>query len=327
MAILENNYAEEGEVGLGVRESRNYWGPKYRGGETEGGDGRGLWWSARRERLPDDGSGRPRRMVGGVEGFEVLDLERERAREGDGENVPDGAVFGVKYQSVCIDIPQYLSFMFRRMKDTGMTVIRQEVDVSNGLEGVVKDAKRTLMENDKSIQEGDIFAVINCTGLGARHFVGVEEAAKLFPVRGQTILVKGEATKARTYVGFGEEDEVVYVIPRPRSGTTILGGCKQVGNWSAEVDEELNQRIVERIKGWGLAEELRMQGGAKEKGFEVISYQVGLRPGRKGGPRVEVEKDGKVDGCWVVHSYGHGGGGYQCSSGCGERVAEIVGGL
>lgn len=41
--------------------------------------------------------------------------------------------------------------------------------------------------------------------------------------------------------------------------------------------------------------------------FEVLSSQVGLRPSRKGGPRVEVEilKAGEV----VVHSYGHSGAG------------------
>ena len=267
----------------------------------------------------------PRSLAGGVKGFEVLDLEKERKIQG-GENIPDGAIFGIKYQSVCIDIPQYLSFMLRRVKEEGVRVIKAFVDNSNGLEGVVKGAKGVLIENDGSFNEESVFALINCTGLGARNFVGPEEAAKLFPVRGQTILVKGEASKARSYVGFGELDELVYVIPRPGSGTTILGGCKEVGNWNAAVDEGLNKRIVERVKSSALAEELKT---GEHMEFEVVSYQVGLRPGRKGGPRVEIEKkgNGKVGGVWVIHSYGHGGGGYQCSAGCGERVAEIVAGL
>jgi glycine/D-amino acid oxidase-like deaminating enzyme len=309
----------EEEVGLGLRESRNYWGSKYKGSETEGGDGRGLWWSAKRE-LEGEG-----RWKGGVEGFEVLDLDVEKEKEREsGEMVPQGAVFGVKYQSVCINIPRYLDFMLQRAKEAGARVIQADVDVHHGLEGVVQDSKRILMETDSSVKEEHIFALINCTGLGARHFVRSEEAAKLFPIRGQTMLVKGEAKKARTYIGFGGEDELVYVIPRPGSGTTILGGCKQVGNWSAEVDEELNERILERIKKWGMAEELRTKGKGDEEEFGVLSYQVGLRPGRKGGPRVEAENGGKVEGCWVVHNYGQSGGGYQCSVGCGERVAEIV---
>jgi len=171
-------------------------------------------------------------------------------------------------------------------------------------------------------------ALVNCTGLGARHFVGDEEAATLFPIRGQTITVKGEATMDRTYNDFppispsiDDENELTYAIPRPGSGTTIFGGCKQVGNWDPKVDEELNRRTMERIKRWRLAEELRTGKGGD---FEVVSSQVGLRPGRKWAPRVETEGKERVDGVWVVHSYGHAGAGYQSSVGCSEKVAKIV---
>ena len=41
--------------------------------------------------------------------------------------------------------------------------------------------------------------------------------------------------------------------------------------------------------------------------FEVLSDQVGLRPSRKDGPRVEI--DVLVGGVAVVHSYGHSGAG------------------
>jgi D-amino-acid oxidase len=260
----------------------------------------------------------------GVKEFEVLDLKAERGiawEGGEEERVPDGAIFGVKYKTVCINIPQYLSNLFRTLKEGGTAVIKADVDTSHGLEGAVRDSKRILMSHTSSIIEEDIFAVIDRTGLGARHLVGHLEAAKLHPIRGQPILVKSEASKARSFVEFGSEDELVYVIPRPGSGTTILGGCKQVGNWSEDVDEELYKRILERVKRWGLAEELRMGRGRE---FEVLSWQVGLRPGREGGPRVEVESGGRVDGTWVVHSYGHSGGGYQCSLACAQEVAGIV---
>ena len=310
------------DLGIGIRESRNYWA---RETEETAADGGGLWWSSERKREPSDGKGGPARIVGGVKDFEVLDLESER-KVGD-ETVPDGALFGIKYKTVCINIPQYLSRLFRHVKEQGTAVIEDTVDSSGGLEGAVKDAKRIAMEYNPSMKEEDIFAVINCTGLGARHFVGSEEAAKLYPIRGQTILVKGEATKARSFVGFGDgagEEELVYVIPRPGSGTTILGGCKQKDNWNGDVDEGLNGRIVDRVMRWGLAQELRTGRGRE---FEVLSFQVGLRPGREGGPRVEVQEGGKVDGAWVVHSYGHSGGGYQCSYGCAEEVADVIAGL
>ncbi|PMD59022.1 nucleotide-binding domain-containing protein [Hyaloscypha bicolor E] len=256
-----------------------------------------------------------------VKDFAVLDLEKEDA-------APEGAVMGVRCQTICLDVPQHLQYLLEKVREAGVNVIRSVVDVSHGLEGVVQDAKRIAMESTYAVQDSDVFALVNCTGLGARHFVGEEEAAKLFPIRGQTITVKGEAAMDRTYDDFppisssiDDENELTYVIPRPGSGTTIFGGCKQVGNWDPKVDEELNGRMVERIKKWRLAEELRT---GKEGDFEVVSSQVGLRPGRKGGPRVEIEGKEKVDGVWVVHSYGHAGAGYQSSVGCSEKVAKIV---
>ena len=301
--ILETNPTEAALLGLGFKECRSYWGKE--GPETEGLDGRGLWW---REVVKD---------------FAILDLEKE-------VNVPEGAIMGARNRTICLNVPQHLQYLMDKVREAGINIIRSKVDVSHGLEGVVKDAKQLVIESNPAVKENDFLALINCTGLGARHFVGDEEAGKLYPIRGQIIIVKGEATMDCTYDDFPqsssvEENELAYVIPRPGSGTTILGGCKQKGNWDAEVDLELNERIVRRIKKWGLAEELRRSDGDRD--FEILSSKVGLRPGRKGGPRVEIEGRERVNGVWVVHSYGHAGAGYQNSGGCSEKVAKLVGGL
>lgn len=255
--------------------------------ETSGLDGSGLWWS--KPSVVDD--------------FHVLG-ESERPRD---------SVMGVRYSSICINVPRYLAYLLERVQELGARIIKAEVETNGGLEDVVRDAKR------KAEVDG-VWAFVNCTGLSARHFLDRKEAEKLYPIRGQTLLVRGEARMARTYTGFsGETEELLYVIPRPGSETTILGGCKQVGNWSTEVDGSLSRRILERVSEYGLAEELRT---AEDGGFEVLSTQVGFRPGRKGGPRVEVE--GRVGGSWLVHSYGHAGAGYQNSVGCAEYVVELI---
>lgn len=44
---------------------------------------------------------------------------------------------------------------------------------------------------------------------------------------------------------------------------------------------------------------------------------------RKGGPRIEIERERKWDAP-VVHAYGHSGAGYQASWGTAERVLELV---
>ena len=60
---------------------------------------------------------------------------------------------------------------------------------------------------------------------------------------------------------------------------------------------------------------------ASDGGFEVISEQCGLRPGREGGPRMEVEV---VGGKKVVHAYGHKSSGYQHSVGSARLVVKMV---
>jgi len=55
--------------------------------------------------------------------------------------------------------------------------------------------------------------------------------------------------------------------------------------------------------------------------FEVLSEQVGLRPARGGGVRVEMEN---IDGFVVCHAYGHAGAGYQNSVGSANKVVKLL---
>ena len=110
-------------------------------------------------------------------------------------------------------------------------------------------------------------------------------------------------------------------------GGTILGGSYQKGNYEPAVDLELSSRIMTRAVA--LVPELT--GGLGPEHLDVVRHNVGLRPLRLGGTRVEKEvlkdvgreaEEGK--GLWVVHSYGHGGYGYQCSYGCAQEVVGLV---
>lgn len=113
------------------------------------------------------------------------------------------------------------------------------------------------------------------------------------------------------------------MIPRPGSKTTILGGCKQADNHDLGVDTKLSARIMSRIKENHLADELLGPDGE----FKVLSVQVGFRPARKGGPRVEIDPHGKVGGIRIIHAYGHSGAGYQNSVGSAEKVVGLIAGL
>lgn len=128
------------------------------------------------------------------------------------------------------------------------------------------------------------------------------------------MLVKGEARSTITRVGDGYR---AYCIPRPGSGTTILGGTKEEGVWDETPDARVTEQIL-RLNALQVPELLTGVDG----GFEVVSVQCGLRPARRGGPRVEREKVGDWE---VVHAYGHAGAGYQNSVGSARLVLELVG--
>ena len=55
------------------------------------------------------------------------------------------------------------------------------------------------------------------------------------------------------------------------------------------------------------------------KYFDVMYTNVGFRPAREGGFRLETEKIGSKS---IIHAYGGGGMGYELSYGVGVEVSE-----
>ncbi|KAI9877118.1 MAG: hypothetical protein M1830_004742 [Pleopsidium flavum] len=214
--------------------------------------------------------------------------------------LPEGVHYGVVFTSFCVNVPKYLQYLLNTFTAAGGKVIRQDLPTDKGFGAALTAAE---------VAAGDrVHAFINATGLGARKLLGDE---KMFPTRGQTVLVRGEASGAMTRVGKGY---VAYCIPRPGSGTTIVGGTKQAGDWNGTVDKETTRTILSRAKV--LSPELVNERGE----LEVVSEQVGFRPSREGGPRVELEV---VDGKTIIHSYGHSGAGYQNSVGSAGKVLRL----
>jgi hypothetical protein len=215
----------------------------------------------------------------------------------------------IRWAAVCrapsINVPQYLLYLQQRARSLGAKIIKARLPTDAGFQQALAAAESTATAYGRPA--ADCF--LNATGLGAATLCGDKA---MYPIRGQTVLVKGEATATRTRTG----EAYTYTIPRPGSGTTILGGTKEKGNWSGEVDPETTREILER--NTYLAPELMTNS---DGGFEVISVQCGLRPGREGGPRMEKEV---VGGRKVVHAYGHASGGYQNSIGSARMVVKLV---
>lgn len=71
------------------------------------------------------------------------------------------------------------------------------------------------------------------------------------------------------------------MIPRP-DGTVILGGTFQPDNWQLATDPRTMRRIFERCSAL-------VPALLPAHGTTILSHNVGLRPARKTGPRVEIE--------------------------------------
>ena len=142
--------------------------------------------------------------------------------------------------------------------------------------------------------------VVNATGLAAGALCGDPE---VYPVRGQIVLV------ANTGVRTSVRDQGAYVHPRTRD--VVLGGTWEENDWNLTPDPATRETILERC----LALVPRLAGAP------VVGEKVGLRPARRGGPRVEAER--RPEGT-VVHAYGHGGAGMTLCWGCADEVAALA---
>ncbi|MCJ1298753.1 hypothetical protein MMC08_001543 [Hypocenomyce scalaris] len=223
------------------------------------------------------------------------------------QELPPNAHTGVRFKTLTINVPLYLSYLLTRFRAFSSARL-----IKATLPTTLTFFKALAWAHSELLERQDVHAWVNATGLGARELVGDDD---MYPVRGQTVLVTGEARGVRTRVGSGKE-EIAYVIPRKGSGMTVLGGTKEVGVWNTDPDEETTKKILEGCKD--LAPELLDANGE----FRVLSALVGLRPARKGGPRVEREV---LEGVWlVVHCYGHAGAGYQNSVGSARRAVYLL---
>jgi glycine/D-amino acid oxidase-like deaminating enzyme len=249
-----------------------------------------------------------------VENFSVL---------ANGQLLPN-VKSGIAFDAVALNPPKYLDYLFQSVQKLGAKIVRAELSPSKGFAAAV--GRAVALASSAQGAESEKTVVVNCTGIGARALCGDDN---VYPIRGQTILVRlspappEEEVHIIMHPATSADQGVTYIVPRPGTDTFILGGTKTDDDWSAVPDEEISKGIIERCKGaWEyLARE--------DVAIEVLSTQVGLRPGRKGGARVEkdsvsIEEGGQTRRQDVVHQYGHSGAGYQNSIGSANKVLGLV---
>jgi D-amino-acid oxidase len=166
-----------------------------------------------------------------VQDFKILSSEELIA----GGN---GTKWGYAFTSFAIDAPKYLKYFEGEISSRGGVFIRSSLPINVGLAAVL-EATSNLVE--KNWPGKEIFAFVHATGMGAKKLVGDE---KIFPMKSQSVYIKGEATKIadRLEVGSVSGDgyesvadvpgiPIYYGCPRIGSGYTVLGGFMDEGNW------------------------------------------------------------------------------------------------
>jgi D-amino-acid oxidase len=81
------------------------------------------------------------------------------------------------------------------------------------------------------------------------------------------------------------EGHLTSIIPRPgliQTNTALLNGTYQIGNWDTSLDMSTAKGIFERCSA--------LAPCLKKDETKILRHTVGLRPDRKGGPRVEAER-------------------------------------
>jgi len=228
-----------------------------------------------------------------------------------------GSASGFSFDTLTVDVPVYLNYLLSRFLAGGGKIVRGSVQhINQLLEGgasVFGDKSSTLPD-----------ALIVCVGLGALTLGGVEDKA-MHPIRGQTVLVRAPWIRdVRILYG---ENNVTYLIPR-RSGDVVVGGTFDPDDWYPIPRPETTRAILERAFAFSpdlTSPEARAQGNVTLDDIAVVEEGCGLRPGRKGGVRLEVE--------WVnvarrevplIHNYGHGPYGFQSSWGSASVAMTLL---
>jgi D-amino-acid oxidase len=199
------------------------------------------------------------------------------------DELPPGFRHGVHYTTPLVDMPVYLVYLTERLRAS-----RVDIKVA----AVESLAKATSVAP----------VVVNCTGMGARTLAGDE---KLFPIRGQQLVVSNPGLSEFLEVDTGESADLIAIYPH--GDHVVLGGTAESGSWSREPDRSVAEAILARCAA--------VQPLLHEA--TVLEHRVGLRPTR---PEIRIEEAQGDSGGRIVHNYGHGGAGVSVAWGCAAEV-------
>jgi D-amino-acid oxidase len=268
-------------------------------GETTSAVAAAMWY-------PYDAEPADKVIAWALQSYEVF---RELSRE------PASGVSMIELRTFCrgdeLEIPAWArDFGARSMKKTEFVMTVPLTDTSIYLHYLQRrlttaGGKITSGLRFKNVEEVDrsFDVVINCAGIGARTLV---RDADLEPHRGQVVLVEKLNLPGAVVC---DDPPLMYAIPRAHD--CVFGGTNEISDDLAP-DPATSAAILSEC-----SRTLNIEPPT------VIATRVGLRPFRKIGVRVELDRT--ADGRRLIHNYGHGGSGFTLSWGCAQTVLELTG--
>ncbi|KAF9527454.1 D-amino-acid oxidase [Crepidotus variabilis] len=245
-------------------------------------------------------------------------------------DLPIGAEDGYSFDALTIDVPVYLNFLLSRLLEKGGTIVRGRVQhISQVLEAGTypfKDHSRLVGRNEPIVPPHAVFV---CLGLGARFLGGLEDH-DMYPARGQTVILRAPWIKSGMAFHGDGANRWAYVIPR-RSGDVIVGGTMGINDWYPKARPETTHEILEyallycpELVPLDFRETERLPLVDDLKSI-IVEEACGLRPMRKGGPRIELDylntRGRQVP---VIFNYGHGPYGYMASIGSANMCLKLL---
>jgi D-amino-acid oxidase len=202
------------------------------------------------------------------------------------DRLPEGFSSGFAVDLPFADMPAYLAWLVRRVHQLGGRV------------------QQHLVTDLDHVAAAD--CVVNCAGLGAAALAGDDT---LTPVWGQHVIVAAPSVREFVMEG-GAARDYISVVPHGRG--VLLGGVRRPGRNDLTPDPSIADQTVARAA-------VAMPAVADAA---VLGIEVGLRPGRPDGVRLEAEQVGSTT---VVHNYGHDGSGVSWSWGCAADAVALCG--
>ncbi|ODV83619.1 hypothetical protein CANARDRAFT_202877 [[Candida] arabinofermentans NRRL YB-2248] len=209
------------------------------------------------------------------------------------------------FKSFTISTTYYLLYLMNELIKRGITVERKTIDE-------LYDSFNTAIPNYKP----DL--IINCTGIQFNFLQDVKKDEKLKPIRGHTLIIENNLNYQ---VHFDEDNpkepgEFLMLFPKVEGGAA-LGGIYDYD--SPEFDHSshvgFGDRLISKAKKY-LPELVTDTKGE----IKFVRDNIGFRPGRIGGPRIEVDDQDTR----IIHNYGCGSTGYIESWAVAEEVYDIV---